>query len=98
MWKNPYYFFRIKRINRKGREVIEEIKIDVTLSALKKEISPDCKKVLNILIDPDSVYKIRRVLDFGCGKLTSAHYVLKNRKKILTVVDYKEILDKYDYR
>lgn len=96
LWENPYYYFRIPYNDKDGVEKYREIVIDVSLSAWSKEISPDYKKVLTILLSTSSAYKINSVLDFGSGKLNSVNFILRRNKKI-TIVDFKEILDKYNY-
>ncbi|MFX1392644.1 MAG: hypothetical protein ACFFAH_03635 [Promethearchaeota archaeon] len=96
MWENPFYYFRVPYINKKGEEKIREIKIDVSLTAWSKEISPGYKNVLKSIIAPSSDYPIRHILDYGCGKFNSVNFILRYKKNI-TVVDFKEILEKYDY-
>ncbi|MFX1243014.1 MAG: hypothetical protein ACFFA7_17345 [Promethearchaeota archaeon] len=96
MWENPYYFFRIPFINEKGEVYLEELIINVILSAYLKDTKPDLNRVLKILMDRNSDYKINTVLDFGSGKLRTVNYITRMEKN-LTAVDYKEILVKYDY-
>ena len=96
MWENPFYYFRVPYINNKGEEIIREIKIDVSLTAWSKEISQGYKNVLKCLISPSADYAIRHVLDYGCGKLNSVNFIMRYNKNI-TVVDFKELLEKHDY-
>lgn len=96
MWENPFYFFRIPFTDKFGEQKLKDLIVDVTKSAWSKEIKPDLKKVLNIIIGKDSDYKINSILDFGCGKFNSVNYIIRKEKNI-TVVDYKEILERHKY-
>ena len=96
LWSNPYYIFRLCKLNQKGEKYLELIQIDVTSSAWAQDISNDCKKTLGQLLNENSIYSINSVLDFGCGKFTSVNYILKHNKEIV-VVDFKEIIERYIY-
>ncbi len=97
MWENPFYFFRILTTSHIGELERREIIIDVTLSALNRYIrAKDLKDTLNILLGSNSEYDIENVLDFGCGKFLTVKNILNKHKKV-TVVDFKELLNKYDY-
>ncbi len=96
MWENPFYFFRIPYTDQYGEQKLQDFILDVTKSAWSKEISHDLKKVLSILVGRDSDYKINSVLDFGSGKLNSVNYFI-NKGKNITVVEFKEILEKHSY-
>jgi len=96
VWENPFYYFRVPYTDNYSMEQYRELFLDVTLSAWSKEISPDFKNVLRNILGGSSIYKINSILDYGCGKLNSVNFLLKYKKNI-TVVDFKEILDKYNY-
>ncbi len=76
---------------------MKDIKFNVILTAWAKEISPDYKKVLDSVLDPDSGYKIENIIDFGCGKFSAVNYVVKRKKKELAVVDFEELLDLHKF-
>lgn len=96
MWENPYYFFRISYIDRFGEKKERELFFNVIQSAMYRDLKKDLIDVLEILLGNDSDYDINSVLDFGCGKLRTVDYILEKGKEN-TVVDYREIIEKYDY-
>lgn len=96
MWENPFYFFRIPYIDQVGKRRFKQLIINVTFSAMYKDIKKDLRNILNILIGKGSDYGVNTVLDFGCGKLRTVDYIIGKGKKN-TVVDFKEIIEKYGY-